>query len=142
MTYKTAKREEVLIQQELANLKAKFPCWDFGYELNHTLTAVVNVIKEVIKKVKVQFPKYKFSISKNPSGCMVVLNITPIDKLETFAYYGGDSSGFIVDNRDYYNITNTFVNNSDISWCKIGVNNFITNARTMTLEFGGNYLLD
>lgn len=135
MTSKTVKKEETLIQQELANLKAKFPNWDFGYELNETITDLVSVIKEAIKEVKIKFPNYKFSVCKNSYGYLLLLNIKPIDKDETFAYYGGMNSGYIVDNGDYYHITNEFVHNSNIDLYKISVHNFIENSKTMQIAF-------
>ena len=135
MNSKDVKREEALIEQELAKLAAKFPNWSFGYELNETVTNAVDVVKDVIKEIKLKYPNYKFSICKNSYNSLLLLNITPVDKTEEFAYFGGNSVGYIVSNDMYRTITNEFKNHSDIRLLDIRVFEYIENSRTMQLEF-------
>ncbi len=135
MTSTQIKRQETLLQQELLNLKSKFPDWNFYYELETTPSDSVSVVKEVIKQVKSKFPNYKFSICRDSCNSLVILKIKPIDKTEEFAYCGGDSCGYIVDNDNYIIITNEFKNNSDLKLLDIRVFDYIENSRTMELEF-------
>lgn len=135
MTSTQIKRQETSLQQELSNLKSKFPDWNFYYELDTTVSDSVSVVKEVIKQVKSNFPNYKFSICRDSCSCLVILRIKPIDKTEEFAYYGGDCCGYIVSNDNYRLITNEFKNNSDLNLFDIRVFDYIENSRTMELEF-------
>jgi hypothetical protein len=48
MTSTLIKKQETLLQQELLNLKSKFPDWNFYYELNTTVSDSVSVVKKVI----------------------------------------------------------------------------------------------
>lgn len=96
---------------------------------------MTTVIKNVIKEMKTKYPKYKFSIKKESYSCLLILDIKPIDKDETFAYYGGNSCGYVVDNRMYWTLYNEFKNNSDLQTLGIRVFDFIVNSKTMELEF-------
>ena len=129
------KKQETSLQKELLNLKSKFPDWNFYYELETTPSDTVSVVKEVIKQVKSKFSNYKFSICRDSCSSLVILKIKPIDKTEEFAYYGGDSCGYIVCNDNYRIITNEFKNNSDLKLFDIRVFEYIDNSRTMELEF-------
>jgi hypothetical protein len=135
MTSTMIKKQETTLQQELSNLKSKFPDWNFYYELDTTASDSVSVVKEVIKQVKAKFPNYKFSICRDSCSCLVILKIKPVDKTEEFAYYGGDSCGYIVCNNMYRTITNEFKNNSDLKLFDIRVFEYIENSKTMELEF-------
>jgi hypothetical protein len=135
MTSTMIKKQETSLQQELSNLKSKFPDWNFYYELDTTASDSVSVVKEVIKQVKAKFPNYKFSICRDSYSCLVILRIKPVDKTEEFAYYGGDSCGYIVCNNMYRTITNEFKNNSDLKLFDIRVFEYIENSKTMELEF-------
>ena len=135
MTTTMVKKEETLIAQELAKLAAKFPNWNFGYELNTVATDLVDTVKNVVKEMKIKFPNYKFSVCKNSYDCLLIVNIKPVDKEEEFAYYGGSSCGYIVCNDMYRTITNEFKNHADIKLLDIRVHNYIENAKTMQLAF-------
>lgn len=135
MTSTMIKKQETSLQKELLNLKSKFPDWNFYYELETTPSDTVSVVKEVIKQVKSKFSNYKFSICRDSCSSLVILKIKPIDKTEEFAYYGGDSCGYIVCNDNYRIITNEFKNNSDLKLFDIRVFEYIDNSRTMELEF-------
>jgi hypothetical protein len=135
MTSVQIKKQETLIQQELALLQQKFPNWIFGYELDEAATDLVDVIKSVIKEIKIKFPNYKFSICKESYNSLLILKIRPVDKDEEFAYYGGNDCGYIVFNDMYRTITNEFKNHSDITLFDIRVFEYIDNSRTMELEF-------
>ena len=135
MTSTMIKKQETSLQKELLNLKSKFPDWNFYYELETTPSDTVSVVKEVIKQVKSKFPNYKFSICRDSCSCLVILKIKPVDKTEEFAYYGGDSCGYIVCNDNYRIITNEFKNNSDLKLFDIRVFEYIDNSKTMELEF-------
>lgn len=135
MTVAAIKKEEVLIQQELESLQKKFPNWRFGYELDEAKTNLVDVVKNVIKEMKVKFPGYAFSISRNAYDSLLVLSIKSVDKDEAFAYFGGNDCGYIVDNSNYRLIYNAFKNHSDITLFDIRVFDFIENSKTMVLEF-------
>jgi hypothetical protein len=135
MNLKNVKREETLIEQELTQLAAKFPNWNFGYELNTTITNAVEVVKKVIKEIKLKYPKYKFSICKNSYNSLLILNIKSTDKDEEFAYYGGNNVGYVVCNTMYRTIINEFTNHSDIKLLDIRVFEYIENSKTMQLEF-------
>ena len=65
-------------------------------------------MKQLVKTISTNFPNYKFSICRNASFCDLIVKIKPVNKTETFAYYGGDDVGYIVDNNNYYSITNKF----------------------------------
>ena len=135
MTSAQIKQQETLIQQELAILQQKFPNWNFGYELDEAVTDLIDVVKAVIKEMKVKFPNYKFSICKDSYNSLLILNIKPVDKEEEFAYYGGNNCGYIVCNDMYRTITNEFKNHSDIMLFDIRVFEYIENSKTMQLEF-------
>ena len=135
MTSTMIKKQETLLQKELSNLKSKFPDWNFYYELDTTPSDTVSVVKEVIKQIKAKFSNYKFSICRDSCSCLVILKIKPVDKTEDFAYYGGDSCGYIVCNDNYRIITNEFKNNSDLKLFDIRVFEYIENSKTMELEF-------
>lgn len=93
----------------------------------------MNELKTLIKTVSTNFPNYKFSICRNSYGCDLIIKIKPVDKTETFAYYGGDSVGYIVDNTNYHSIANKF--QSEFRPKNIRVMEFIENSKTMLLEF-------
>lgn len=135
MTSTQIKNQEKLIQQELTLLQQKFPNWNFGYELNEAVTDLVDVIKTVVKEMKIKFPNYKFIIKKDSYNSLLILDIKPVDKTEEFAYYGGNSCGYIVWNEMYRTITNEFKNHSDITLFDIKVFDFVVNSKTMELEF-------
>ncbi len=135
MTSTKIKKQETSLQQELSNLKSKFPDWNFYYELDTTVSDSVSVVKEVIKQVKSKFPNYKFSICRDSYNSLVILKIKPVDKTEEFAYYSGDKYGYIVNNDKYRTITNEFKNNSDLKLFDIRVFEYIENSKTMELEF-------
>ena len=135
MTSTQIKRQETSLQQELSNLKSKFPDWNFYYELDTVVSDAASVVKEVIKQVKAKFPNYKFSICRDSCGSLVILRIKPVDKTEDFAYYGGDCCGYIVCNNMHRTIVNEFKNNSDLNLLDIRVFDYIENSRTMELEF-------
>jgi hypothetical protein len=135
MTSTTIKNQETELNQELLKLKSKFPDWNFYYELETTPSDSVSIVKEVIKQIKSKFSNYKFSICRDSCSSLVILRIKPIDKTEDFAYYGGDSCGYIVSNNMYRTITNEFKNNSDLKLFDIRVFEYIENSKTMELEF-------
>ena len=135
MTSVMIKTEEQSLRQELSKLAAKFPNWSLFYEFNSSVTDYVEVIKNVIKEMKVKFPNYKFIIKKDSYNSLLILDIKPVDKTEEFAYYGGSSCGYIVCNDMYRTITNEFKNHSDITLFDIRVFEYIENSKTMQLEF-------
>jgi hypothetical protein len=135
MTTTKIKEQDTALNKELLKLKSKFPDWNFYYELDTTPTDSVSIVKEVIKQVKAKFSNYKFSICRDSCSSLVILKIKPVDKTEEFAYYGGDSCGYIVDNDNYRIITNEFKNNSDLKLFDIRVFEYIENSKTMELEF-------
>lgn len=135
MTSTMIKKQETLLQQELLKLKSKFPSWELYYELTEKVTDSVSVVKEVIKQIKSKFPNYKFSICRDSCNSLVILKIKPVDKTEDFAYYGGDSCGYIVCNNMYRTIVDEFKNNSDLKLFDIRVFEYIENSKTMELEF-------
>jgi hypothetical protein len=135
MTSAQIKKQETLIQQELALLQQKFPNWNFGYELDEAVTDLVDVIKSVIKEIKIKFPNYKFSICKESYNSLLILRLRPVDKDEEFAYYGGNDCGYVVCNNMYRTITNEFKNHSDLKLFDIRVFEYIINSKTMELEF-------
>lgn len=139
MTATTIKKQEIELNNELAKLAAKFPSWNLFYEFNDSVTDLTEVVKTTVKEMKLKFPSYKFSICRNSYNSLLILNIKPIDKEEEFAYYGGDSCGYIVCNNMYKTITDEFKAHADISLFGIRVFNYIENARTMQLEFKENY---
>ena len=139
MTAATIKKQELELNNELAKLAAKFPSWNLSYEFNDNITDLVAVVKSAIKELKAKFPNYKFSICRNSCSCLLILNIKPVDKDEEFAYYGGDSCGYIVCNDMYRTIANEFKNHADISLFGIRVFEYIENAKTMQLEFKEKY---
>lgn len=139
MTATTIKKQEIELNNELAKLAAKFPSWNLFYEFNDKVTDLTSTIKSVIKEMKLKFPNYKFSICKNSYSSLLILNIKPVDKDEEFAYYGGDSCGYIVCNDMYNTITNEFKTHDDIRLFGIRVFSYIENAKTMQLEFKENY---
>lgn len=135
MTSTKIKKQETSLQQELLNLKSKFPDWNFYYELETTISDSVSVVKNVIKQIKAKFSNYKFSICRDSCNSLVILKIKPVDKTEEFAYYSGDKYGYIVNNDKYRTITNEFKNNSDLKLFDIRVFEYIENSKTMELEF-------
>ena len=135
MTFATIKTDEMNLRNELSKLAAKFPNWNLSYEFNASISNPVDVIKNVINEIKIKFPNYKFSICKDSYNSLLILNIKPVDKDETFAYYGGSSCGYIVDNDMYRTIHNEFKNHSDLTLFDIRVFDFIENSKTMQLEF-------
>ena len=92
-------------------------------------------LQKELLNLKSKFSNYKFSICRDSCSSLVILKIKPIDKTEEFAYYGGDSCGYIVCNDNYRIITNEFKNNSDLKLFDIRVFEYIDNSRTMELEF-------
>jgi hypothetical protein len=90
-------------------------------------------LKALVKTVSTNFPNYKFSICRNSYSCDLIVKIKPVDKTETFAYYGGDSIGYVVDNENYYSIGNKF--QSEFRPNNVRVMGFIENSKTMLLEF-------
>jgi hypothetical protein len=90
-------------------------------------------LKTLVKTVSTNFPNYKFSICRNSYSCDLIVKIKPVDKTETFAYYGGESIGYIVDNKNYHLIANKF--QSEFRPKNIRVLEFIENSKTMLLEF-------
>ncbi len=139
MTATAIKKQELELNNELAKLAAKFPSWNLFYEFNDSVTDLTEVIKSAIKEMKLKFPEYKFSICRNSYSYLLILNIKPVDKEEEFAYYGGDSCGYIVCNDMYKTITNEFKNHDDIKLFGVRVFNYIENAKTMQLGFKENY---
>jgi hypothetical protein len=135
MTATQIKTQEKLIQQELEILKQKFPGWNFRYEVNEAVTDLVDVVKTVVKEMKIKFPNYKFIIKKDSYNSLLILDIKPVDKTEEFAYYGGNSCGYVVWNEMYRTIVNEFKNHSDITLFDIRVFDFVVNSKTMELEF-------
>lgn len=135
MTAAEIKTEETKLQQALAQLQQQFPNWILSYEFNDSISNPVDVIKDVINEIKSKFPNYKFTINKDSYSCLLILNITPVDKSETFAYFGGNDCGYIVDNNMYRTIHNEFANHSDLTLLDIRVFAYVENSRTMQLEF-------
>jgi hypothetical protein len=90
-------------------------------------------MKQLVKTLSTNFPNYKFSICRNACFCDLIVKIKPVNKAETFAYYGGDDCGYIVDNSSYYSIANKF--QSEFAKQNIRVMEFIENPKTMLLEF-------
>lgn len=135
MTSTMIKTEEMSLRNELSKLAAKFPNWNLSYEFNNSVTDYVEVIKNVIKEMKVKFPTYKFIIKKDSYNSLLILNIKSLNKDEEFAYYGGSSCGYVVDNRMYWTLYNEFKNHSDLTLFDIRVFDFIENSKTMQLEF-------
>ena len=99
------------------------------------MKSIEQIIKSVVKDVKVKYPNYKFTIKKESYSCLLILDIKPVDKTETFAYYGGDSCGYVVNNRMYKTLYNEFKNNSDLQSLEVRVMDFVVNSKTMELEF-------
>lgn len=93
----------------------------------------MNEIKTLVKTISTNFSNYKFSICRNACFCDLIVKIKPVNKTETFAYYGGDDVGYIVDNNNYYSIANKF--QSEFRPKNIRVMEFIENSKTMMLEF-------
>ena len=135
MTSVMIKTEEMSLRNELSKLAAKFPNWNLSYEFNNSVTDYVEVVKNVIKEMKVKFPTYKFIIKKDSYNSLLILDIKSLDKDEEFAYYGGSSCGYIVCNNMYRTIPNEFKNHSDIKLFDIRVFEYIENSKTMQLEF-------
>ena len=90
-------------------------------------------MKKLVKTLSSNFPNYKFSICRNACFCDLMVKIKPVNKTETFAYYGGDDYGYIVDNRSYYSIANKF--QTEFAKQNIRVDEFIEDSKTMLLEF-------
>jgi hypothetical protein len=90
-------------------------------------------LKALVKTVSTNFPNYKFSICRNSYSCDLIVKIKPVDKTETFAYYGNESVGYVVDNENYYSIANKF--QFEFRPKNIRVLEFIENSKTMLLEF-------
>ena len=139
MTSAIIKKQEIELNNELAKLAAKFPSWNLFYELNDSVKDLTEVVKSAIKEIKAKYPEYKFSICRNSYSSLLILNIKPVDKEEEFAYYGGDSCGYIVCNNMYKTIIDEFKNHADIKLFGIRVFDYIENAKTMQLEFKENY---
>ena len=89
-------------------------------------------LRNQIKSIASTFPNYKFSFSRKTYGLDAIVKIKPVDKTETFAYYADDSIGYVVNNTNYYSITNKF--QSELKSQNIKVNEFIENSKTMYLE--------
>ena len=135
MTVATIKKQEIELNNELAKLAAKFPSWNLSYKFNDSASDLVTTIKSVVNEMKLNFPEYKFSICRNSYSCLLILKIKPVDKDEEFAYYGGNSCGYIVCNNMYKVIADEFRNNDDIKLFGVRVLEYIENARTMLIEF-------
>ena len=90
-------------------------------------------MKKLVKTLSAKFPTYKFTICRHACFCDLMVKIKPVNKEETFAYYGGDDCGYIVDNRSYYSIADKF--QTEFAKQNIRVNEFIENSKTMLLEF-------
>lgn len=135
MTSTIIKTQETELINELKELSQKFPNWKLFYEFNDSITNPVEVVKSVIKEMKTKFPNYKFSISRNSYNSLLILNIKPVDKDETFSYFGGSSCGYIVCNNMYRTIINEFKNNNDIKLFDIRVFDYCINSKTLQLEF-------
>ena len=135
MTAAAIKKQEIELNNELAKLTAKFPSWNLFYEFNDSVTDTVEIVKSVIKDMKLKFPNYTFSICRNSYGCLLLLNIRPVDKEEDFAYYGGSDCGYIVYNDMYRTIAYEFKNHEDVKLFGIRVFEYVDNARTMQLAF-------
>jgi hypothetical protein len=94
---------------------------------------MAQTLRTQLKTVASTFPNYKFSFCRKTYGRDAIIKIKPVNKAETFAYYGGDDCGYIVDNSSYYSIANKF--QSEFAKQNIRVNEFIENSKTMLLEF-------
>jgi hypothetical protein len=90
-------------------------------------------LKTLVKAVSANFPAYKFSICRNSYNRDLIVKIKPIDKTETFAYYGNESVGYVVDNTNYHLIAIKF--KAEFRPKNIRVMEFIENSKTMSLEF-------
>ena len=139
MTATTIKKQEIELNNELAKLAAKFPSWKLFYEFDDTVTDLVEVVKSAIKEIKAKYPEYKFSICRNSYDNLLIMNIRSVDKEDEFAYYGGDSCGYIVCDSMYRTFINEFKNHDDIKLFGIRVFDYIENAKTMQLVFKENY---
>ena len=135
MTATEVKAQEFALNQELALIQKKFPNWNLFYEFNDSISDPAETVKAVVKEMKLKYPNYKFSICKNSYGCLLLLNIKPVDKSEDFAYYGGDSCGYIVCNDMYKTLCNEFKQHQDITLFGIRVEDYIENSKTMQLAF-------
>ena len=135
MTVAAIRKQETALALELNKLQAQFPNFTLSYELDTAVTDTVSVVKEAINQVKSKFPNYKFSICRNSYDSLLIVNIKSVDKNQEFAYYGGDSCGYIVCNNDYSLITNEFKNNQELNFYKVRTFDYIENAKTMQLEF-------
>ena len=135
MTANEVKAQELALNQELALIQKKFPNWNLFYEFNDSISDPVETVKAVVKEMKLKYPDYKFSICKNSYGYLLLLNIKPVDKSEDFAYYGGDSCGYVVCNDMYKTLSNEFKQHQDITLFGIRVENYIENSKTMQLAF-------
>jgi hypothetical protein len=135
MTANEVKAQELALNQELALIQKKFPNWNLFYEFNDSISDPAETVKAVVKEMKLKYPDYKFSICKNSYGCLLLLNIKSVDKSEDFAYYGGNSCGYIVCNDMYKTLSNEFKNHADITLFGIRVETYIENSKTMQLAF-------
>ncbi len=89
-------------------------------------------LRTQLKAIASNFPNYKFSFCRKTYGLDAIVKIKPLDKTESFAYYGGDSVGYVVDTKNYYSIANTF--QSELKPQNIKVNEFIESSKLMFLE--------
>ena len=135
MTVAAIRKQETALALALNKLQAQFPNFTLSYELDTAVTDTVSVVKEAINQVKSKFPNYKFSICRNSYDSLLIVNIKSVDKNQEFAYYGGDSCGYIVCNNDYSLITTEFKNNQELNFYKVRTFDYIENAKTMQLEF-------
>jgi hypothetical protein len=127
------KNEEKLILEELEKLQLKFPNWDFSAELK-PIELSVKKIKDLIKKVAMNFPDFKFTFCQETYGCLVRILIKPKDKdHEDFAYYKNNSVGYVVYNNEYYDIVNSLKN--EFECYDVVVENYIENSRTIDIYF-------
>lgn len=94
---------------------------------------MAQALKNQLKSVASNFPNYKFSFCRETYSLDAIVKIKPVDKAETFAYYGGESIGYVVDNENYYLIGNKF--QSEFEPKNVRVMGFIENSKTMLLEF-------
>jgi hypothetical protein len=130
---KTILKEKNLIESELAELKSKFPNWNFSFDFLGSIPNAVSVIKDLVKEAKTKFPDIKFSICRENYSCLLILKVKFNKEI---AYYGGDNIGYIIYERELYNeVYNFFNENEYLDLINVRVINYVENKKEMLIEF-------
>jgi hypothetical protein len=64
----------------------------------------MDAIKNVINELTANYPNYKFTKARNTYSAVAIINIKTLSGNEDLAYYGGDSCGYCVLDRTFYDI--------------------------------------